>query len=104
MSNEQKAKMHDLIRASVCDIVRSEKVQHLIDDGIFKSVDDHRDIQRDAGDILSHICTARCKARVDNNGTPDDLQYRKKDNLKISPDNTKIVMLVYPINIHLNAS
>ena len=59
--------MYDLLRASICDIVRSDEVQHLIDDRIFKSIDDHKDMQRDAGDILPHICTARCKARVRNN-------------------------------------
>ena len=78
MYREQKARMDDLIRASICDIVRSDKVQHLIDDGIFKSVDDHKDMQNDAGDILPHICTERCKRRVGNNGTANDFQYRKK--------------------------
>ena len=57
MSHEQKAKMDDLIRVFTCNIVRSDKVQHLIDDGIFKSVDDHEYMQKDAGDILPHICT-----------------------------------------------
>ena len=61
MSHEQKAKMDDLIRASICDIVRSDEMQHLIDDGIFKSVDNHKDMQNDAGDILPHICTERYK-------------------------------------------
>lgn len=53
--------MDDLIRASICDIIRSDKVEDLIKDGIFKSVDDHRYIQRDAGNILPHICTAQYK-------------------------------------------
>ena len=64
MPHEQKAKMDDLIRASICDIVRSDKVQHLIDDGIYKSVADHRDMQKDAGDISPRICTERCKKRL----------------------------------------
>ena len=64
MSHKQKAKMDDLIRASICNIVRSDKVQHLIDDGIFKSVDNHKDMQKDAGDISPRICTERCKKRL----------------------------------------
>lgn len=64
MSHEQKAKMDDLIRASICNIVRSDEVQHLINDGILKSVDDHRGIQRDSGNILPHICTVRYKKRL----------------------------------------
>ena len=88
--------MNDLIRASIYDIVRSDEVQHLIDDGIFISVDDHKDMQINAGDILPHICTVCCKAKVGNNGNPDDFQCRKKDNLKMSPDNTKYCYVSIP--------
>ena len=44
--------MDDLIRASICDFIRSDKVQQLIDEGIFKSANDHKDVQKDAGDTL----------------------------------------------------
>ena len=64
--------MDDLIRASICNFIRSDKVQQWIDEGIFKSADDHKDVQKDAGDILPFICTEQCKNRVGNNGTPND--------------------------------
>ena len=39
--NSKKAeKLDNLIRASVCGFVKADEVQHLIDDGIFKKVDD----------------------------------------------------------------
>ena len=65
MSSEENAKMDGLIRAFIWDVVRSDEVQYLIDDGIFKSIDDDKDMQKDGGDILPHICTERCKKRVD---------------------------------------
>ena len=89
MSHGQKAKMDDLIRDSICDIVRSDEVQHLIDDSFFISVDDHRGIPKDGSDIFPHICISQCKAWVGNNGSSDNFQCRKKNNLKISHDNTE---------------
>ena len=68
--------MDDLIRASICDLIRSDNVQQLIDEGIFKSADNHKDMQKDAGDTLPFICTEQCKNRVGNN-----LNQKKKSAL-----------------------
>ena len=69
--------------------MRTDEVQHLIDDGIFTDTKDYEEMQKDAGNILPHICSARCKKRVAHNNRPDDFQCRKTNNLKMSPDNTK---------------
>ena len=45
--------------------------------------------KKDAGNILSHICNARCKNRIDHNNNAADSQCRKTSNLKVIPDNTK---------------
>ena len=89
LSDDQRKKIDDLIRASICDIVRTDEVQHLIDDGIFTDTKDYEEMQKDAGNILPHICNARCKKRVDHKNCPSDFKCRKTNNLKMSPDNTK---------------
>ena len=57
MSHEYKANMDALIKASICNIIRSDEVQYLIDDGNFKSVDDYRDMQKDGVVISPHLFT-----------------------------------------------
>ena len=79
--------MDNLIRAPVCNIVRSDEGQHLIDDGFFKEVFDVFKIQKDAATILPYIFNARYKKRVTSNGNTADFQYRKKNILKMNPDN-----------------
>ena len=77
------------MRASVYDIVKADEGQHIIDHGIFKEVDDLYEMQQDAAIILPHICNFRCKNRVVSNGNANNFQYKKIQNLKISPDNIK---------------
>ena len=48
--------------------------------------------------VISYLIFALkySKKRVGNNGTADDFQCRKKDNLKISPNNTKHYYICLP--------
>ena len=85
----KKVKVDDSIRSSDCDIVISDEVQHLINDGIIKEFDDIYEMQKDAATILPHICNTRCKKRVTSNGNVEDFQCRKTNTLRMSPDNTK---------------
>ena len=39
MTQKQKDKIDNLIRCSICDIVRVNEVQDLIDEGIMKSIE-----------------------------------------------------------------
>ena len=88
--------MDNLIRASVCDTIRSDEVQHLIDDGVLKEVSDVFKMQKDSAIILPHICNTRCKKRVASNGNAADVQCRKTNNLKMIPDNTKHCYIKLP--------
>ena len=74
LNEDQIRKLNDLIRASVCDIVRSDEVQHLIDDGIFKEMKNKDDMHKDAGNMLPHICNTRCKKRVVHHNNAADFQ------------------------------
>ena len=64
MDEEQLKKMQDLIRASVVEIVRTDEVQSLIDEGILDEYDDVYKIQDLAKSILAHRCNPRCLRRV----------------------------------------
>lgn len=94
LNESQTAFVKDLIRASVLEIVRTSEVQTLLDEGIFKSMDDYQDMMKDARKFLPHICNPRCLARVG----PDQYRCRKLNNLKVTTDNTKHVFKDLPNN------
>ena len=98
MSDEQMEKVQDLIRASVVDIVRSDEVLSLIDEGLLDSHNDVYTIQDLASAILAHKCTPRCMRRVGHRGGPEDFQCQKLNNLKVSPDTTKHCFIPLPNN------
>ena len=89
LSNEQMEKMHELVRASVGNIVRFEEVDRLVDEGIINEFSDVYELQDLATEILAHHCNARCLRRVGDGNGPDNFKCRKPNNLIISPDNTK---------------
>ena len=89
MSVEQKENMHDLVRASVCDIVSFEEVDTLVEEGILNDFSDIYELQDLAEEILAHHCNARCVRRVGDGDGPENFKCRKPNNLIISPDNTK---------------
>lgn len=89
MNGEQMEKVQDLIRASVVDIIRSDEVQNLIDEGILDDYNDVYTIQDLAKGILAHRCSPRCLRRVGCGEGPENFKCRKPNNLKISPDNTQ---------------
>ena len=64
LSEEEKAFVKDLIRASIVDIVRAEEYQSFIDESIFRSMDDHDDMIKDATKFLTHHCNSRCLMRT----------------------------------------
>ena len=63
MTDEEKECVEDLVRASVCDIVRQSEVTHYIADGIFKSSEDKEEIEHYAIKFLGRICNDACKVR-----------------------------------------
>ena len=96
LTDENRKKLDDLIRASIYDIVRSDEMQHLIDDGIFNEVTDVLKMKQDAAIILPHIFNARYKKRVASNSNADNFQYRKTNNLKMILDNKKYCYIKIP--------
>ena len=78
----------DLVRASVLEVVRTNEVDSLINDGTFKSIEDYKELICDAITFLPHKCTSGCQAKIIIDG---EVKYkcRKLDNLKVSKDNTK---------------
>jgi hypothetical protein len=76
------------------DIVRSDEVQALIDEGIFKSIDDVQDMMSDAEKFLPHRCNPRCQIRIGPG--INDFRCRKLNNRVISKDNTKHTFMALP--------
>ena len=98
LTQEQKDKLDDLIRCSIFDIVRTEEVQGLIDEGIMKSIDELPEFHELCSNILSHICKPRCLRRIGPGNNEEDFQCRKTNNLKVSPDNTSHCFMKLPVN------
>ena len=89
LNDQQKKKLDNIIRASVCSIRTHEEIQELIDEGVFKSWDDIQEIHKIGAKILSHHCDARCLRRIGDGDGPENFKCRKLNNLKVSPDNTR---------------
>ena len=85
MSEAEKEFVNDLIRASIFDIVRTNEVPRMIEEGIFTHPDDVYTVIEDAEKFLPHRCNDACLVR-----RPDGtFRCRKIDNVLASPDNTK---------------
>ena len=98
LTDEEKAFMHDIIRASKNEIIRPEEAQQLIDEGIFNTINDSYEMQDKAEKFLPHVCNERCQMRVNSSGRPDDTKYRKLNNNKISNDITRHTFMDLPRN------
>ena len=87
MNEEEKAFVNDLIRASIYDIVRSDEVPKMIEEGIFNHLKDVHTIYQDVEKFLTHRCNDSCLVR-----RPDgSFRCRKIDNVRASTDSTKYV-------------
>lgn len=94
MTDEEANFVDDLIRASLCDIVKSSEIPSFIDKGVFEAVEDAFEVSEDGELFLSHVCNDSCLVRM-----PDGrLRCRKLNNAKISPDNTKHTFMKLPNN------
>lgn len=77
------------MRASICSIRTHEEVQALINEGVFRSWEDVKDMEELASKILTHKCDCRCLRRVGDGDGPENFRCRKLNNLTVSNDNTK---------------
>ena len=94
LSESETSFVKDLIRASILDIVRTNEVQALIDEGIFQSMDNYEGMISDAEKYLPHKCSQRCQMRTGPG--PNDFRCRKLNNRLITEDNTKHTFKTLP--------
>ena len=66
MSEEVIHRLHELVRASIANIVRLDEVQGLVDEGIFERFEDVYELQDLADIILPHRCAPRCLMRIES--------------------------------------
>lgn len=94
LSDKELSFLDDLICALVVDIIRSDEVEKLLEEGILKDVDDWKDVQADARAFLAHICDHRCLQAIGNG----KFVCWKLNNLYESSDNTSHIMKPLPSN------
>ena len=86
------------MRASIYDIARVDKIDSLIEKGIFKKESEIMNMQEIANKALPYFCNPRCLKRIlDGDGTDSSI-CRKPNNLKLSPDNEKHCFIPLPTN------
>ena len=92
LNESQTALVKDFIRVHYLDVVRSDEIEILINYGIFRCIEDHKEMVRDAETFLLHRCNSRCQDSM----TPGVFHLRKLSNLKVATDNTKHVFKSLP--------
>ena len=95
LTRDQRKFLDDLCRCSILDVVRSDELQKLINDGTFKSIDDYKEMTNDAFKFLGHKCDSRCLVRTGDG----KFRCRKLNYLDISTDNTKHTFMSLPNNL-----
>ena len=59
MSDIETEFVNDLIRASICDIVRPDEVEKFVEEGVFTNVHDIHQVYEHAATYLPHRCNDR---------------------------------------------
>ena len=68
LSTEEKDFVNDLVRASYLDIVKMDEIPRYIDEGLFKTAYDAKEITNLAKNILAHhYCSPKCLVKVGDN-------------------------------------
>ena len=81
-----------MIRASIFNVVRFNKIRELIDEDIFECVDDMNETIIDAERYFPHRCNPRCSACVG----PGEYRCSKLNNLHVTTDNTNHEFKPFP--------
>ncbi len=74
----------DRIRGDLRELIRVDEAPALLEEGIFKSMDDFNETLNMASRILLHTCSERCMKRVD--GHSGKLKCRFTNNAKENPN------------------
>ena len=85
LNSEQRNFVDDLRHATIPEIVRSEDVQKMIEDGVFLNIDSYFDMKKDASKFLPNTCNESCKihtGRIENRCRKWNNRLKTKDNNK----------------------
>lgn len=97
LSEEEREFVKLLIRASVCDIIRTDEVEYYISQGIISSYDVVMEIEGDAYRFLSHKCDSRCLVPT----LDGRMRCRRMPTQSVSVDNTKDTYIDLPRNFSI---
>ena len=90
LNDESQRYVHDLIRTSAMEIIKSDDdIERLLASGLLKEVDEVSQYSKLAETILSYKCDARCLMRIGPGDTPENFKCRKIHPVKDSPNSTK---------------
>ena len=92
--SEQSMELEDIVRASINDIARVDKINLLLKKEYKKN--EIMDMQEISNTVHPHFCNARCLQRISDGDGPDSFICRKPNNLKLIPDNTKHCFIPLP--------
>ena len=84
MTVEEKHFVDDIIQTGIFDLVRPNKVQKFIDEGVFENPCDTFEVYNNASSFLPHRCNDSCLVKKANR----ELRCRKIDNVRASSDKT----------------
>ena len=83
----------DLIRNNVCDVIKADEVESLIEEGIIITADDVNGVQDDLVDFCIHRCGPRCLVPGGKGG-----MRCKAKNFQQSKENTRHCFVDLPNN------
>ena len=95
LNESQCRKLNDFVRASISYVVRVDKIDYLIEKGIFQNYVNIFDIQDKVIIVLPHTYNPRCLRRISDGNGPECFVCRKPNNLKLSQDSTKHTFFLY---------
>ena len=96
LSEQEKYFVNDLVRASYLDIIKMDEIPRYLQEGLFKTASDAREITKLGKSTLGHLyCTPKCQVRVGENKyicrVPNYLLMNPP------PNNTREVYKIYPM-------
>ena len=91
--------MNDLVCASYVDIVQYDKVESLLDKGIFSSYEDLFEIREKGYAVLPHCCNMHCLRRVSPGDGTKSFWCHVPNILYLLPETTKNTFIPLTANL-----
>ena len=89
INNDSQIYIYDLIRSSAMEIIKTDDMERLLENGLLKKTGEVSHYTKLAETILSHKCNARCMMRIGPGNTAKDFKCRKIHPVWDNPDPTK---------------